>query len=126
MKYLKKSVETSVDRYKQSMSDNNSSQDISELNEQNMKLKAMLSTKREQIATLRSVLKANKNTAEIALANLKQKYENEKVCTQYTCMYYYLLLSIYILNTSIMAVFSDLFLLGTEAYLVCTEVLYSN
>ena len=39
----------------------------------------MLSTKREQIATLRSVLKANKSTAEVALANLKQKYENEKV-----------------------------------------------
>lgn len=108
------------------MSDNNSSQDISELNEQNMKLKAMLSTKREQIATLRSVLKANKNTAEIALANLKQKYENEKVCTQYTSMYYYLLLSIYILNTSIMAVFSDLFLLCTEAYLVCIKMLHSN
>ena len=32
-----------------------------------------------QIATLRSVLKANKATAETALASLKQKYDNEKV-----------------------------------------------
>lgn len=71
-----------------------------------MKLKALLSTKREQIATLRLVLKANKQvspdtctctctgggrkgkllliivvvlqTAEGALANLKSKYEAEK------------------------------------------------
>ena len=32
-----------------------------------------------QVATLRSVLKANKLTAETALASLKQKYDNEKV-----------------------------------------------
>lgn len=38
----------------------------------------MLSTKREQIATMRSVLKQNKLTAETALANLKLKYEAEK------------------------------------------------
>lgn len=38
----------------------------------------MLSAKREQIATLRTVLKSNKNTAEVALTNLKSKYENEK------------------------------------------------
>ena len=38
-----------------------------------------MSTKREQIATLRTVLKANKQTAEVALANLKSKYENEKL-----------------------------------------------
>ena len=49
-----------------------------ELNEQVIKLKALLSTKREQIATLRTVLKANKQTAEVALANLKSKYETEK------------------------------------------------
>ncbi|XP_069065554.1 protein bicaudal D homolog 2-like isoform X1 [Pleurodeles waltl] len=46
--------------------------------EEIMKLKSLLSTKREQIATLRTVLKANKQTAEVALANLKGKYENEK------------------------------------------------
>ncbi|GFR63884.1 protein bicaudal D homolog 1 [Elysia marginata] len=51
-----------------------------------IKLKAMLSTKREQIATLRSVLKANKSTAEVALANLKQKYETEKVIVTETMM----------------------------------------
>ncbi|XP_041111402.1 protein bicaudal D homolog 1-like [Polyodon spathula] len=45
--------------------------------EEILKLKSLLSTKREQIATLRLVLKANKQTAEIALANLKSKYENE-------------------------------------------------
>lgn len=32
----------------------------------------------EQIATLRTVLKSNKNTAEVALNNLKSKYETEK------------------------------------------------
>ncbi|KAM4738381.1 protein bicaudal D homolog 2-like isoform 2-T2 [Anableps anableps] len=46
--------------------------------EEILKLKSLLSTKREQIATLRTVLKANKQTAEVALANLKSKYENEK------------------------------------------------
>ncbi|KAM6895705.1 uncharacterized protein FYW49_019578 [Xenentodon cancila] len=46
--------------------------------EEILKLKALLSTKREQIATLRVVLKANKQTAEGALSNLKSKYEAEK------------------------------------------------
>ncbi|KAL4624931.1 protein bicaudal D1-like [Arapaima gigas] len=46
--------------------------------EEILKLKSLLSTKREQIATLRLVLKANKQTAEVALANLKSKYQNEK------------------------------------------------
>jgi chromosome segregation ATPase len=52
--------------------------DVQELQEQIIKLKSLLSTKREQIGTLRTVLKANKQTAEVALANLKSKYENEK------------------------------------------------
>ena len=38
----------------------------------------MLMTKREQIATMRSVLKQNKLTAETALSNLKLKYDTEK------------------------------------------------
>jgi len=38
----------------------------------------MLATKREQIATMRSVLRQNKSTAETALANLKSKYDAEK------------------------------------------------
>ncbi|RVE56233.1 hypothetical protein OJAV_G00218970 [Oryzias javanicus] len=46
--------------------------------EEILKLKSLLSTKREQIATLRLVLKANKQTAEVALANLKSKYDAEK------------------------------------------------
>ncbi|KAM9361792.1 protein bicaudal D homolog 2-like [Symphorus nematophorus] len=46
--------------------------------EEILKLKSLLSTKREQIATLRAVLKANKQTAEVALANLKSKYDSEK------------------------------------------------
>ena len=43
-----------------------------------IKLRSMLATKREQIATMRSVLKQNKLTAETALSNLKSKYEAEK------------------------------------------------
>ncbi|XP_051974519.1 protein bicaudal D homolog 1-like [Xyrauchen texanus] len=54
--------------------------------EEILKLKSHLSTKREQIATLRFVLKANKQTAEGALANLKSKYENEKTMVTDTMM----------------------------------------
>uniref|UniRef100_A0AAQ4RN29 BICD cargo adaptor 2 n=1 Tax=Gasterosteus aculeatus aculeatus TaxID=481459 RepID=A0AAQ4RN29_GASAC len=54
--------------------------------EEILKLKSLLSTKREQIATLRTVLKANKQTAEVALANLKSKYENEKATVTETMM----------------------------------------
>uniref|UniRef100_A0A3Q3JKY2 Protein bicaudal D homolog 2-like n=1 Tax=Monopterus albus TaxID=43700 RepID=A0A3Q3JKY2_MONAL len=51
-----------------------------------LKLKSLLSTKREQIATLRTVLKANKQTAELALSNLKTKYETEKSMVSETMM----------------------------------------
>ncbi|XP_010736977.2 protein bicaudal D homolog 2-like [Larimichthys crocea] len=51
-----------------------------------LKLKSLLSTKREQIATLRAVLKANKQTAEVALANLKSKYDSEKTMVTDTMM----------------------------------------
>ncbi|XP_016888788.1 protein bicaudal D homolog 1 isoform X3 [Cynoglossus semilaevis] len=54
--------------------------------EEILKLKSLISTKREQIATLRLVLKANKQTAEVALANLKSKYENEKCMVTETMM----------------------------------------
>ncbi|XP_056590311.1 protein bicaudal D homolog 2 isoform X1 [Triplophysa dalaica] len=54
--------------------------------EEILKLKSLLSTKREQIATLRTVLKANKQTAEVALANLKSRYENEKAMVTETIM----------------------------------------
>ncbi|XP_060056552.1 protein bicaudal D homolog 2 isoform X2 [Erinaceus europaeus] len=56
------------------------------LMEEILKLKSLLSTKREQITTLRTVLKANKQTAEVALANLKSKYENEKAMVTETMM----------------------------------------
>ena len=49
-----------------------------ELREKNSELKTMLLTKKDQIATLRSVLKSNKNTAETALAGLKQRFETER------------------------------------------------
>ncbi|XP_052419628.1 protein bicaudal D homolog 2-like [Carassius gibelio] len=55
-----------------------SDRDTEALIEEVLKLKSLLSTKREQIATLRTVLKANKQTAELALTNLKTKYETEK------------------------------------------------
>ncbi|CAB3409079.1 unnamed protein product [Caenorhabditis bovis] len=45
---------------------------------QNMKLRSLLSTKRDQISTLRTVLKSNKLTAESALISLREKYESEK------------------------------------------------
>ncbi|XP_047439217.1 protein bicaudal D homolog 2-like [Mugil cephalus] len=54
--------------------------------EEILKLKSLLSTKREQIATLRAVLKATKQTAEVALANLKSKYESEKAMVTETIM----------------------------------------
>ncbi|XP_076025270.1 protein bicaudal D homolog 1-like [Genypterus blacodes] len=54
--------------------------------EEILKLKSLLSTKREQIATLRLVLKANKQTAEVALSNLKGKYEMEKSMVTDTMM----------------------------------------
>lgn len=78
IKYLRRAVERSMEVSRQRQMDSNAGEEVTELQEQVVKLKAMLSTKREQIATLRSVLKANKSTAEVALGNLKGKYENEK------------------------------------------------
>ena len=79
IKYLRRAVEHTINMNRQRQEHTNTDADTSEMQTQIIKLKAMLSTKREQIATLRSVLKANKSTAEVALGNLKQKYENEKV-----------------------------------------------
>lgn len=84
IRYLRLEVEKSADAWRQKQLASAAQtaglgEDVMELQEQLMKLKAMLATKREQIATLRSVLKANKAVAEKALANLKQKYETEKV-----------------------------------------------
>ena len=77
--HLGKVVERVVELYQSRKGDPLNNDDPIDPQEQIMKLKAQLSTKREQIATLRSVLKANKMTAETALATLKQKFENEKV-----------------------------------------------
>ncbi|XP_056279280.1 protein bicaudal D homolog 2 isoform X2 [Pseudoliparis swirei] len=63
-----------------------SERDAESLMEEVLKLKSFLSTKREQIATLRTVLKANKQTAELALSNLKTKYETEKSMVSETMM----------------------------------------
>ncbi|XP_072025008.1 uncharacterized protein, partial [Amphiura filiformis] len=78
IKFLKTSVELAVELSKQRTSYCNSSADTEDSQEEVVKLKSLLATKREQVATLRTVLKANKATAEVALANLKSKYENEK------------------------------------------------
>ncbi|ESO06907.1 hypothetical protein HELRODRAFT_77074 [Helobdella robusta] len=67
-----------VESEKIKQSDEPQTESIVELKEQNSKLKIMLATKRDQIATLRSVLKSNKNTAETALASLKQRFDSER------------------------------------------------
>lgn len=53
--------------------------ELSDAQENIVKLKSLLAAKREQNVTLRTLLKANKQTAEVALANLKSKYDNEKM-----------------------------------------------
>ena len=52
--------------------------EVNELQEEVVILKRLLLTKSEQITTLRTVLKSNENTAEVAMTNLKSKYESEK------------------------------------------------
>ncbi|GAB0093880.1 protein bicaudal D [Sergentomyia squamirostris] len=93
IKYLKTSVEKTIDNNKHSVrssaagigsEDKENREEIADLQEQIIKLKSLLSAKREQIATLRTVLKSNKNTAEVALTNLKSKYENEKLVVSET------------------------------------------
>lgn len=79
VKYLRRAVESALEMANRSAGESNATPDFEELQEQNIKLRALLSTKREQIATLRTVLKSNKLTAEAALGNLKQKYEKEKI-----------------------------------------------
>ena len=87
VKFLKQAVERTVEISKQRAQDfrtvlsddeRSSAEEDSALKEQVAKLKSLLSTKREQITTLRTVLKANKSTYEVALANLKSRYENDK------------------------------------------------
>jgi protein bicaudal D len=92
LKHLKTAIETSIEQRssrvkmivpqslppQSNVSSTASTAEIEDLQDQVVKFKSLLSTKREQIATLRTVLKANKQTAEVALANLKSKYETEK------------------------------------------------
>ena len=88
LKYLKSAIESSLEISKKKMSTSITETpgnlspvtegELVEAQDQIVKLKSLLSTKREQIATLRTVLKANKQTAEVALANLKSKYDTEK------------------------------------------------
>ncbi|KAM8973042.1 protein bicaudal D homolog 1 isoform 1-T1 [Pelodytes ibericus] len=82
IKHLQKAVDRSLQLSRQRAAARElvpmTDKDKEALMEEILKLKSLLSTKREQIATLRAVLKANKQTAEVALANLKNKYENEK------------------------------------------------
>ncbi|KAL0278449.1 UNVERIFIED_CONTAM: hypothetical protein PYX00_000269 [Menopon gallinae] len=94
VKHLRGSVENTLELskgkainkmiQKEESSNDNKDSEIAELQEQNIKLKSLLSTKREQIATLRTVLKSNKSTAEAALTNLKSKYDNEKLLVSET------------------------------------------
>ena len=94
LKYLKAVIESSLEISKKKIStssiDNPESPvneaDLVEAQDQVVKLKSLLSTKREQIATLRTVLKANKQTAEVALANLKSKYDTEKTIVSETML----------------------------------------
>ncbi|XP_043284655.1 protein bicaudal D isoform X2 [Venturia canescens] len=74
----KKGNQTNVSNDLESSGNGNKANDETDLQEQVIKLKALLSTKREQVATLRTVLKSNKDTAEVALTNLKSKYASEK------------------------------------------------
>ena len=89
VKFLKEAVSKTVDSSRKKalemqsgMSDGGDKTDADEddsLKQQILKLQGLLATKREQITTLRTVLKANKSTYEVALANLKSRYENDKV-----------------------------------------------
>ncbi|XP_071961440.1 protein bicaudal D homolog 2-like isoform X2 [Antedon mediterranea] len=85
IKYLKRSVEHTVEVSRKRIEAGGSTEN-EDLQEQVVKLKSLLTTKREQVATLRTVLKANKTTAEVALANLKSKYESEKQIIAETMM----------------------------------------
>ena len=87
VKFLKQAVEKTVEISKQraleyrvvvSDDDASSGEDSDVQKQQIQKLQSLLTTKREQITTLRTVLKANKSTYEVALANLKSRYENDK------------------------------------------------
>ncbi|KAG5447187.1 Protein bicaudal D 2 [Clonorchis sinensis] len=78
---LRHLLNTSMEQYTQllNQSTGQSNLDLEEAQQQIFRLKGTVETKREQVVALRNMLRANKATAETALANLKQKYENEKL-----------------------------------------------
>ncbi|MBN3286461.1 BICD2 protein, partial [Polyodon spathula] len=84
IKHLQVAVELSRQRDTLPASFPEAERDGEDLLEEVLKLKSQLSTKREQIATLRTVLKANKQTAEVTLSKLKSKYESEKTLVSET------------------------------------------
>ncbi|XP_033863048.3 protein bicaudal D homolog 2 isoform X1 [Acipenser ruthenus] len=84
IKHLQVAVELSRRRGTLPASFPEAERDGEDLLEEVLKLKSQLSTKREQIATLRTVLKANKQTAEVTLSKLKSKYESEKTLVSET------------------------------------------
>lgn len=97
LKYLKSAIESSLEMGKKKMTSSMAmvqgeeggvvqEGDLVEAQDQVVKLKSLLSTKREQIATLRTVLKANKQTAEVALGSLKSKYDTEKCIVSETML----------------------------------------
>ncbi|CAL8130584.1 unnamed protein product [Orchesella dallaii] len=57
---------------------------LEEIQKQLTEYRALVESKTEQNAALRSVLKANKSAAERALANLKAKYDTEKIIVSET------------------------------------------
>ena len=90
VRFLRKAVEKTVDisRERREVTSNSvgsehevddvTLQDSGSLQDQVLKLQRLAASKREQITTLRTVLKANKSTYEVALANLKSRYESDK------------------------------------------------
>lgn len=90
VRFLRKAVEKTVDISRERREepthptgsehevDDLTSADGGSLQDQVLKLQRLAATKREQITTLRTVLKANKSTYEVALANLKSRYESDK------------------------------------------------
>ena len=77
-KALHKQKSSSSNKKEETGQDHDIIAENAQFKEQILKLKSLVTTKREQISTLRTVLKANKSTYEVALANLKSRYENDK------------------------------------------------
>ncbi|CDW55286.1 protein bicaudal D [Trichuris trichiura] len=76
---LTKAVDNAIQKVAQNdQRSSHSRQDMEEMDQLNVRLRSLLSAKREQIATLRAVLRSNKQTAETVLQQLRQRYGTEK------------------------------------------------